>query len=93
MTNPPESRPPLAIASEWVARITAVSLEMVVPGLAGLWLDERWGTRFIGLLGFGLGVAVGIWHLLVLTRPALTGRNHDGRPNLGNESKGKDTKR
>lgn len=67
MTNPPENRPPLALATEWVARITTVSLEMVLPGLAGQWLDDRWGTRFLGLVGFGLGLTGGIWHLLVMT--------------------------
>lgn len=67
VTNPPEDRPPLALATEWVARITTISLEMVLPGLAGQWLDERWGTGFLGLTGFGLGLAIGIWHLLLMT--------------------------
>jgi hypothetical protein len=53
---------------EWVSRITAVALEMVLPGLGGQWLDRRWGTSFLGLLGFALGMTVGIWHLLQMTR-------------------------
>jgi hypothetical protein len=53
---------------EWVSRITTVALEMVLPGLAGTWLDDRWGTGFLGLLGFALGVTLGIWHLLQMTR-------------------------
>jgi len=53
---------------EWVSRITTVALMMVLPGLAGTWLDKRWGTGFIGLLGFALGVPAGIWYLLQMTR-------------------------
>jgi hypothetical protein len=53
---------------EWVSRITTVALEMVLPGLGGLWLDGRWGTSFLGLLGFVLGLTLGIWHLLQMTR-------------------------
>lgn len=65
-----ENRPPIAVAMEWVSRITTVALEMVLPGLGGVWLDKRWGTGFIGLLGFALGVSLGIWHLLQMTRTA-----------------------
>jgi hypothetical protein len=58
---------PVALAIEWVAKITTVGLEMVLPGIFGQWLDERWGTRFLGLAGFALGITVGIWHLLRMT--------------------------
>lgn len=57
----------MAQAMEWVTRITTVALEMVLPGLAGLWFDRRLGTGFFVLIGFGLGMVVGIWHLLVMT--------------------------
>jgi cellobiose-specific phosphotransferase system component IIC len=63
-----EDRPPLAIALEWVSKVTTVALEMVVPGIIGAWMDRRWGTNFITLIGLACGVSVGIWHLLVLTR-------------------------
>ncbi|MGE5194167.1 MAG: hypothetical protein ACM3U2_16850 [Deltaproteobacteria bacterium] len=63
-----DRRPPLAVAMEWVSQITTVVAEMVLPGLAGQWLDRRWGTKFLGLTGFGLGLTVGIWHLLAMTR-------------------------
>ncbi|MFT5526846.1 MAG: hypothetical protein ACI9HK_004826 [Pirellulaceae bacterium] len=52
----------------WVSRITTVALEMVLPGLAGLWLDNQLGTQFISLLGFAVGVPLGIWHLIVMTK-------------------------
>lgn len=63
----PRGQHPMALAIEWVAKITTVALEMVLPGLAGMWLDGRWGTQFLGLAGFALGLIVGIWHLLKMT--------------------------
>jgi hypothetical protein len=60
---------PLALAMEWVTKITAVALEMVLPGLAGQWLDQRWGTNFLALTGFALGIGVAIWHLILMTTP------------------------
>ena len=41
MTNPPNDRSPMAVASLWASRVISVSLEMVLPGLAGLWLDKK----------------------------------------------------
>ena len=52
---------------EWVARIMAVSLIMFVPGLCGQWLDRRFGTGFLTLIGFALGMTVGFYTLLVFT--------------------------
>lgn len=63
----PDDRPPLALAVEWVSRITTVSLEMVVPGVVGYWLDHRWQTHFLAPLGFVFGVVAGMWHLLRMT--------------------------
>ena len=37
--------------------------------IVGNWLDNRYGTQFLGLLGFAMGVALGIWHLVVMTSP------------------------
>jgi len=64
-----DSRPPLLVAQEWLTQITTVVLEMVLPGLAGEWLDRRWGTKFLTLAGFALGLTVAIWHLIAMTRP------------------------
>lgn len=57
----------MAVATEWVARITTVGLEMVLPGLAGDWLDRYFGTKFLVFLGFGFGLTAGITHLLLMT--------------------------
>lgn len=44
-----------------------VAAGMIVPGLVGVWLDNRLGTRVAcTLAGFGLGMAWGIWQLVRL---------------------------
>ncbi|MGH7136162.1 MAG: AtpZ/AtpI family protein [Pirellulales bacterium] len=67
----------------WVSRILAVAAVMVLPGLAGQWLDKRWGTGFLGLVGFALGLVSGIAYLLTMTKlpphDMPNGRN-DSRP-------------
>ena len=85
-----DRRPPLAVAMEWVSQITTVVAEMVLPGLAGQWLDRRWGTKFIGLTGFGLGLTIGIWHLLAMTRSRNAGQSGE-RPDSGRATNTKDT--
>lgn len=70
MTNPPEKLPPTAEAMRWVSRITAVSLEMVLPGLAGFWLDSKIGTKVVFMLmGFGVGMTLAMIHLMAMTKP------------------------
>ena len=68
--GPPGERSPVAVALEWVSRITTVALMMVLPGVAGAWLDGKFGTRFLALLGFALGVSAGVWQLIVISRTA-----------------------
>ena len=60
---------------EWVSRITTVALEMVLPGLAGLWLDNQLDTRFLTVLGFACGVPLGMWHLIAMTKNEGTSRS------------------
>jgi hypothetical protein len=70
VANTPENRSPLAIAAEWASRIMTVSLEMVLPGVIGVWLDGRLGTKLVfALLGFGGGMVLGVWHLLQMLKP------------------------
>lgn len=46
-----------------------VSLEMVLPGLVGHWLDERLGTVvLLMLLGFALGGTAATMHLMQMVR-------------------------
>jgi hypothetical protein len=57
------------VATEWVAKITTVSLEMILPAVGGGYLDRQWGTNYWVLVGLVLGGTVGFWHLLKMTRP------------------------
>ena len=65
---PSTPRNPMALAMEWVSKITTVSLEMVLPGVGGHYLDKWLGTNFLALIGFGAGMALGLLHLLQMTR-------------------------
>jgi len=74
--NSPEKRPPIAVAFEWVSRITTVAFEMVLPGLGGVWADQQLGTRVVfTLIGFAAGLTLAIWHLMRMTAPK--GTNED----------------
>lgn len=57
--NVPEShdeRSAMALALEWAATVMTISAEMVLPGLAGYWVDQQLGTRVLFLLlGFAAG--------------------------------------
>ena len=69
MTKSLDNRPPLALAMQWVSRVTTVSLEMVLPGLLGYWADQQWNSEPVLLvLGVILGFSVGMWHLVTLTK-------------------------
>ena len=74
----------MAVAMEWVSRITTISLEMVLPGIAGQWLDQKWGTSFLALAGFALGLTTGIWHLLAISKESQRkSLKSTGHPELG----------
>jgi len=68
MIKPPRVHP-MAAAMQWVARVMAAGLMMVLPGLAGQWLDGRLGTGFLVLVGFAVGIAVSIAYLIAITKP------------------------
>lgn len=72
-----DRRSPVALGFDWASRITAVSLEMVLPGIGGQWLDEKFGTSFLALLGFALGLTVGVMHLLAMTRSGSDSNDKD----------------
>jgi hypothetical protein len=69
VTESPDDRAPMAIAYHWASRIVAVALEMVLPGLAGYWLDQRLGTLVVfTFAGFAAGLFLGMKHLLQMVR-------------------------
>jgi ATP synthase protein I len=70
MDDSPDDRSSYALAMQWVARITTISVEMVLPGWIGYWIDQRLGTKVVFLiLGLIIGFAGGIWQLIQLTKP------------------------
>lgn len=70
MNAPRDDRTPYALAMEWTSRITAISLEMIVPAGVGYYLDQRWGTGVIFLvLGAILGFVTALLSLVSLTKP------------------------
>jgi hypothetical protein len=81
VNGPPRQPHPIAAATQWVAKITTVALEMILPAVAGGYFDRRWGTNYWVLVGLVLGGTVGFWHLLKMTRPKrstrLPGDNKD----------------
>jgi hypothetical protein len=63
----------------WVSQITTISLEMVAPGVAGVWVDSWLGTKVLfTLLGFGFGLTVAILHLTRLRSPNRRRGNKNG---------------
>ena len=78
---------PMAAAMQWVSRIFAAAIMMVVPGLAGQWLDERLGTNFLVLLGFGGGLVGGMAYLIAQTKVAEQRRKADKAAREANATK------
>jgi ATP synthase protein I len=67
--NTPDDRSIFAVALGWSSRITTISVQMLLPGMLGYWLDQRLKTRFIFLLlGILLGLASGLWSLIRLAQ-------------------------
>lgn len=86
MKESSDNRSQQAIAYQWAVRIMTVSMEMVLPGVAGYWLDQRLRTKVLfTILGFGVGMLTGVWHLIRMT----------GSPGkqLGDNAEGVDGKR
>jgi hypothetical protein len=75
---------PMAAAMQWVARVFAAALMMVLPGLGGQWLDDRWRTHFLGLAGFAVGLIGGVGYLIAVTRQADAARRR-GAPQATHE--------
>jgi hypothetical protein len=52
--------PELAEATTWIGRI----MGWIGPGLLGLWVDYRFGTKYWAIVGFVLGLTTGILQLV-----------------------------
>lgn len=66
MDRPPEDRrPPIAVAMEWVSRITSVSVTMVLPAGIGYLLDRWLGIApWLLIVGAAGGLVLGFLQLL-----------------------------
>jgi hypothetical protein len=77
VTIPSDDRSQTAKAYQWATRIMVVSLEMVLPGLAGNWVDRQLGTKILfTLLGFAGGCTAAVMHLIRMTK---ADERRDGR--------------
>ncbi|MCC7085836.1 MAG: AtpZ/AtpI family protein [Pirellulales bacterium] len=66
--RPADERSVISLAYAWASQIIVVAAEMVVPGLIGLWIDQRLGTLVLfAVVGFALGITLAIVHLLRMT--------------------------
>ena len=72
----------MAAAMQWVARIMGAAVAMVLPGLAGEWVDRKLGTKWIVLVGFVFGISLSLYYLLAITRP----RTEAGKRNVKEQS-------
>ena len=73
----------MALAVAWAARITTISLSMVVPGLIGYGIDAYFNTIpiFAGI-GFALGMGLGFWQLIRIAAIS----NRESKPPHGEDS-------
>ncbi len=70
----------------WTSRVTAVSLEMVLPALLGFWIDQQLGTRMLFLLlGAVFGLICGMWHLIRMTQSPAADRRPQQKTNKSKE--------
>jgi F0F1-type ATP synthase assembly protein I len=61
----------MAVALEWTARTTAISVEMVAPALVGHWLDLQWDiSPLCLLLGAILGFIIAMMNLVQMAKTA-----------------------
>ncbi len=76
VSSPPKRHHPMALAMEWVSRIMAIAMVMLLPGFLGQWLDRRFGTTFLVPVGLVVGLTVGMAVLIYLTKnpPGTSGK-------------------
>ncbi len=66
----PDDRSAVAQAMTLSSMIISIAIEMVLPGLAGYWVDQRLGTKVVFLVfGLVLGVVGGMIHLVRMLSP------------------------
>jgi len=61
------NRSPLGEGLAWASRIMATGIAMVLPAVAGNWLDARLGTGFLAPVGLVIGFVAGLAWLVQMT--------------------------
>lgn len=78
--SPRDSRNSMAVAMQWVSKITTVSLTMVLPALGGWWLDKVCGTvPWLLIIGAMLGMAAAFRQLLQMVATPESRQKPPGR--------------
>jgi hypothetical protein len=66
---PPDRKPPMAIAMQWVSEIVTIALLQVVPLMTGWGLDKLLKTVFVFVaLGAIAGLVLSLNRILVIAR-------------------------
>lgn len=79
VNNIPDGRSPIAVAFHWASQVTTISVEMALPMLLGVWVDQNLGTKVVfALIGVALGLWLGIWSLLRIAK-IIGSEDGDGR--------------
>ncbi len=82
-----DHRSATAKAAEWASRIMTISLEMVLPGLAGYWLDGVLGTKVVFMLiGFAAGALIAFKQLLAIANQNTKRSQKQARAQLVNDT-------
>lgn len=70
MDRPPEDdRSAISLAYAWATRVMVIAAEMVLPGLVGIWVDQKLGTVVLfAFIGFAFGITLAIMHLVRMTK-------------------------
>lgn len=64
-----DNRSTVAKAAEWASRIMTISLEMVLPGLAGYWIDSMLGSKVVFMfVGFAIGSFIAFKQLMAIAK-------------------------
>ena len=79
VNSTPDGRSPIAVAMQWASQVTAVSIEMVLPILLGVWADRRLGTKAVFTIIGGIGgLWLGIWNLIRIAKVLAAGDKERG---------------
>lgn len=76
-------RSPLAEAYTWVSKIISCCLTMVLPGIAGHYIDAHFETAIWEISGWIIGPLLGFYQLLTITKEST--RKQESQPSTKRE--------